>query len=81
MKKTKIWMLPLLLLVLMSSCVSTKKFNALQSEKDELAASMAKIEQKVNMLEEENTKLNSEKATLDQNISQVRTQLSSTERC
>ncbi|MCB0658289.1 MAG: OmpA family protein [Saprospiraceae bacterium] len=79
MKKMKIWMLPMLLLLFMTSCVSTKKFNALQSEKDELAANMAKIEQKVSMLEEENTKLNSEKATLDQNISQVRTQLSSTE--
>lgn len=64
--------------MLLASCVTNKKFAALQQEKDALANSLANIEKKVKMLEEDNTKLTSDKNQLNQSMNDVKSQLSST---
>lgn len=65
--------------MLLASCVSNKKFAALQQEKDALASSLANIEKKVKMLEEDNTKLTSDKNQLNQSVNDVKSQLSTTQ--
>ena len=63
----------------MISCVSTKKFDALQSEKDSLAQSLASVEVQVKKLQDQNAKLDMEKNQIGEDLSGVKRQLNETE--
>ncbi len=74
--------LPLALLVLalaLGSCVSKKKFTALEEEKNSLATSLQNLEEKVAMLENDNNTLASEKDELTKKVGMVQDQLQQTE--
>ncbi len=74
--------LPLGLLILalsLGSCVSKKKFAALEEEKASLASSLEDLEEKVNMLEESNTELTNDKNELTEKVGMVESQLQTTE--
>ena len=62
----------------MTSCVSKKKFDALQSDKDALESSLAEVKEQVNNLETQNQTLNTEKESLSQEISSVKSDLDNT---
>lgn len=64
--------------LLMTSCVSSKKFNALEAEKNELANTLAEVQQKVNKLEMENNQMREEKDQLSSNLTEVKGELSET---
>ncbi|MDX1407128.1 MAG: OmpA family protein [Saprospiraceae bacterium] len=68
-----------MLILPMVACVSTKKFDALQAEKDALAASLASVEAQVKQLQQQNEKLNMEKNQLSEDLSGVKKQLNDTE--
>jgi chemotaxis protein MotB len=63
----------------LASCVSQKKFNELQEEKDALAESLASVEAKVDKLEEQNNELSTANQDLGQELNNVKGQLSETE--
>ncbi len=65
--------------VAMTSCVSKKKFTALEEEKASLAESLSNLEKKVDMLEEDKNTLVSEKEELTKKVGMVESQLQSTE--
>ncbi len=73
---------PLALLVLalaLTSCVSKKKFTALEEEKNNLSASLESLEEKVENLEADRTQLAAEKDELSQKVGMVESQLKETE--
>lgn len=63
---------------LMTSCVSKKKFQALEEEKNELSSQLAEVQQDVKMLKEQNEEIKEEKMQLDKNLTEVKTELSET---
>ncbi|MBX2815524.1 MAG: OmpA family protein [Saprospiraceae bacterium] len=69
-------LLPCLLIFLATSCVSKKKFTALEAEKNALSQSLSNLEEKVDMIQEENTKLNADKSDLTAKVASVEDQLS-----
>jgi len=73
----KIKIIVLLAVATLASCVSNKKFNELQAEKDALDASLMDVKEKVSMLEEQNVELTAEKDKLSGEISNVQTELTS----
>jgi chemotaxis protein MotB len=86
MNKTII-LLALIVPVLMSSCVSKKKFDMLQSEKDDLAGKIEQLEsdfnsskesqkREIESLKSANMSLSSEKEKLGSNMSKMESQLS-----
>ena len=66
-------------LVLATSCVSKKNFDALQAEKDALDQQLQDVTEKVGMLEEQNAQLNSDKDQLGGEIESLKGDLSSTQ--
>lgn len=72
-------LLLLLCIAGLASCVSSKKFNELQEEKDALAKSLATVEAKVNKLEEQNAELTTAKDDLSMELTNVKGQLNETE--
>ncbi len=71
--------LGLALTVMLPSCVSKKKFDALMDEKSQLAQSLAETQEKVKMLESElaslNEQLEAEKTRLNGEISNLKSEL------
>lgn len=65
--------------VLLASCVSNKKFEALQTENDQLAQSLADLQTQVSNLEGQNTDLSSQNDQLNSELSGVKQDLSETE--
>ena len=63
----------------MTSCVSKKKFTALEGEKASLANSLSNLEKKVDMLEEDKNSLAAEKDELSKKVGMVESKLKSTE--
>ncbi len=63
----------------MTSCVSKKKFTALEEEKATLAASLANLEEKVDMLEADKNALVTEKDELTKKVGMVESQMKTTE--
>lgn len=61
------------------SCVSTKKFDALQAEKDELAQNLATVQSQVKDLQAQNEKLNMEKNAMGEDLSGVKQELQQTQ--
>ncbi|MDX1701634.1 MAG: OmpA family protein [Melioribacteraceae bacterium] len=68
---------------LMSSCVTKKKFNELQTEKDELAQQMEQmrtdLEGQINELKTQNDQLNTDKSSLNSELSNIKSDLSQTQ--
>jgi len=62
-----------------TSCVSKKKFTALEEEKASLANSLANLEKKVDMLESDKNALAAEKDDLTKKVGMVENQLKSTQ--
>lgn len=80
--KMKLKHLTLSLLVIalaLPSCVSKKKFTALEDEKNSLATSLSNLEEKVEMLEADKNALSAEKDELSKKVGMVESQLKSTE--
>ncbi len=69
----------LLLTLVFGSCVSKKKFTALEEEKNGLATSLDNLEKKVATLETDKNQLMSDKDELTKKVGMVETQLQSTE--
>lgn len=68
----------LIIALALGSCVSKKKFTALEQEKASLASSLENLEEKVEMLEESNVELNAERDELSQKVGMVEDQLKTT---
>ncbi len=79
MKLKKLLPILFLLPVLLTSCVSKKKFTALEEEKAALASSLSNLEKKVDMLETDRNTLSAEKDDLSKKVSMVESQLKQTE--
>ncbi len=74
--------LPLALLILglaLGSCVSKKKFTALESEKNNLASSLENLEEKVEMLETDKNTITAEKEELSKKVGMMETQMKETD--
>ena len=69
----------LLAVVSMVSCVSNKKFQALEAENQELSQTLEEIQSQVADLQQQNTTLNDENGELNANLQQVEQQLNQTE--
>lgn len=74
----KFTVLSLAVLVSLSSCVSSKKYNALMEEKDALAQSLAESQEAIKKLEQENAQLMQDKDELAQQIAAVKADLDAT---
>ena len=70
----------LILALALGSCVSQKKFTALEQEKNALAQSLSNLEEKVNMLEGEKNQLSADKDELSKKLGMVEDQLGDTEK-
>lgn len=68
----------LVVLLATTSCVSKKKFTALEEEKASLANSLSNLEKKVEMLEADKNALAAEKDELTKKVGMVESQLNST---
>lgn len=68
-----------MVLLVLPSCVSKKKFTALEEEKASLANSLSNLEKKVEMLESDKNALAAEKDELSKKVGMVESQLQSTE--
>lgn len=70
--------LGLAILMTLSSCVSSKKYDALAAEKDALAASLAESQEAIKKLEEENALLMQEKNNMSSEIATIKADLQAT---
>ena len=68
-----------IVLLVLPSCVSKKKFTALEEEKASLANSLSNLEKKVEMLESDKNALAAEKDELTKKVGMVESQLQSNE--
>jgi chemotaxis protein MotB len=68
MKKLQLILVLAVLAMAGQSCVSSKKFNALQAEKDALAQSLSDIQNKLKMMEAERQKLAEERDALNSKV-------------
>ena len=78
-KNVMSFMIAIFVLSTSIGCVSSKKFNALQSEKDELASTLSDVQSKVKMLEDENMKMNEQNSELTATLGEVKTTLENTQ--
>ncbi len=62
----------------LTSCVSKKKYDTLQSEKDALATSLAESQDRIKSLEEQNEALTADKDALTADLNQVKEDLKMT---
>ena len=74
----KLTVLSLAVLVMFSSCVSSKKYNMLMEEKDQLAKSLAESQEAIKKLEQENAQLMQDKDALSKDIAAVKADLEKT---
>ena len=74
----KFTVLSLAVLMSLSSCVSSKKYNMLMEEKDNLAKSLAESQEAIKKLEQENAQLMQDKDDLAQQIAAVKADLEAT---
>lgn len=68
MKRISLLLVLVVGLMSMQSCVSSKKFNALQQEKDALAQSISDLQNKIKMMEAEREKLSEERDALSSKV-------------
>lgn len=74
----KLTVLSLAVLVMFSSCVSTKKYNLLMEEKEALAKSLAESQEAIKKLEADNAQLMADKDDLSKQIAAVKADLEAT---
>jgi len=73
----KLTVLSLAVLVMFSSCVSSKKYNMLMEEKEALAKSLAESQEAIKKLEQENAQLMQDNEALGADIAAVKADLES----
>ena len=74
----KLTVLSLAVLVMFSSCVSSKKYNMLMEEKEALAKSLAESQEAIKKLEQDNAQLMADKDDLAKQIAAVKADLEAT---
>lgn len=74
----KLTVLSLAVLVMFSSCVSSKKYNMLMEEKEALAKSLAESQEAIKKLEQDNAQLTADKDDLAKQIAAVKADLEAT---
>lgn len=74
----KLSILSLAVLMMFSSCVSSKKYNELMEEREALAASLAQSQEAIKKLEQDNAQLMADKDDLSNQVAAIRADLDAT---